>query len=147
LEGCLPTHSARAERLAVSLSAKVTNRLDLLGDARRLGQIVDNLLSNALKYTPAGGSVNVSTYRSETGDPILEVTDTGQGMTVDELGRLFTRFYRTDTVRRSAIPGAGLGLAITKDLVEEHGGSISVSSEPGIGSTFKVQFPDLDIQT
>ncbi|MGP5727117.1 sensor histidine kinase [Arthrobacter rhombi] len=147
LEGCLPSHSARAERLAVSLSAKVTNRLDLLGDERRLGQIVDNLLSNALKYTPAGGSVNVSTYRSETGDPILEVTDTGQGMTVDELGRLFTRFYRTDTVRRSAIPGAGLGLAITKDLVEEHGGSISVSSEPGIGSTFKVQFPDLDIQT
>ncbi|PCC25844.1 hypothetical protein CIK75_05045 [Glutamicibacter sp. BW78] len=147
LEGCLPSHSARAERLAVSLSAKVTNRLDLLGDERRLGQIVDNLLSNALKYTPAGGCVNVSTYRSVTGDPILEVTDTGQGMTMDELERLFTRFYRTDTVRRSAIPGAGLGLSITKELVEEHGGSISVSSEPGIGSTFKVQFPDLDIQT
>ncbi|MDN5814070.1 MAG: HAMP domain-containing histidine kinase, partial [Micrococcaceae bacterium] len=116
LEGCLPSHKARAERLGVGLSAEVVNRLDLLGDERRLGQIVDNLLSNALKYTPSGGSVNVSTYRSETGDPILEVTDTGQGMTVSELGRLFTRFYRTDTVRRSAIPGAGLGLAITKDL-------------------------------
>lgn len=141
LEGCLPSHNAHAERLGIGLSAEVANRLDLLGDERRLGQIVDNLLSNALKYTPAGGSVSVSTYRSETGDPTLEVRDTGQGMGVDELERLFTRFYRTDTVRRSSIPGAGLGLAITKELVEEHGGTINVSSEPGHGSTFRVEFP------
>lgn len=141
VRACLPTHSAQAARLGVELSADIYRRLDMAGDERRLGQIVDNLVSNAVKYTPAGGSVIVSVNRGPDGGPVVEVVDTGQGMAPDELQNLFTRFYRAAGVRRSAIPGAGLGLAITKELVEAHGGTITVSSTPGSGSTFCVRFP------
>lgn len=141
LQTVLPAHVARAERQGLTVTTRIAHRLDMAGDERRVGQIVDNLLSNALKYTPDGGSITVSAYAAPDGRPMLEVADTGSGMTMQEQGNLFTRFYRTAGVRRTAIPGAGLGLAITKELVEAHGGSISVRSEPGIGSIFAVEFP------
>lgn len=141
LESSVPAHVARAERQEVAVAIHIAGGLDMLGDGRRLGQIVDNLLSNAVKYTPAGGSITVSARRGPGGGPVLTVADTGPGMSEEEQGNLFTRFYRTAGVRRTAIPGAGLGLAITKELVEAHGGSIRVRSEPGVGSAFTVEFP------
>lgn len=99
---CLPTHYAQAERLELTLTSHIDRRLDMAGDERRLGQIVDNLLSNAVKYTPAGGSIKVLARRGGDGEILLEVADTGQGMTPDEVQNLFTRFYRTAGVRRSA---------------------------------------------
>jgi len=83
------------------------------------------------------------TIRAERNDGWvqLEVKDTGMGMTTDESATIFTRFFRTNAARQAAIPGVGLGLSITKSIVERHGGSISCSSEPGSGSTFTVALP------
>jgi signal transduction histidine kinase len=107
------------------------------GDAVRLRQIVSNLLSNALKFTPAGGRVTVSVVgRDHTA--VLEVSDTGPGIPPDEIGRVFDRFYRGPSVRAG---GSGIGLAVVRDLVRAHGGEVSVESEPGRGSRFLVVLP------
>lgn len=113
------------------------------GDPRRLGQIADNLISNAIKYTPARGDVLARAERRD-GEVILEVTDTGIGIAADELPRLFSRFYRTSAAQDAAIPGTGLGLAITRALVTSHRGVIEVDSQPGAGSTFRVRLPAAD---
>jgi len=114
----------------------------LLGtfDSVRMGQALDNLVSNALKYSPPASVVEVRGFRDGC-ELVLEVTDTGLGMSQEEQGRLFTRFYRTDGVRSTVIPGVGLGLSITKTIAEGHGGSIAVASEPGVGSTFTLRIP------
>ncbi len=107
------------------------------GDAVRLRQIVSNLLSNALKFTPSGGRVTMSVVgRDDTA--ILEVRDTGPGIPPEEIGRVFDRFYRGPSVRAG---GSGIGLAVVRDLVRAHGGEVSVESEPGGGSRFLVVFP------
>ncbi|MET1036428.1 MAG: ATP-binding protein [Arthrobacter sp.] len=137
VDACVRAQSVRAERSGLELTARVDGPLKMAGDARRLGQVVDNLISNALKYTKRGGTVTV-TAGSEGGNAVLEVSDTGIGMSEDELERAFTRFFRTASVRNSAIAGAGLGLAIAKDLVEAHGGAIVARSTLGEGTTFRV---------
>jgi len=113
----------------------------VLGDARRLGQVVTNLLDNALKYSPAGDAVLVRVR--DTGDSRvqLSVTDHGIGIPQALQDRIFERFYRVDLGPARAIPGTGLGLAICRRLVEAHGGTITVESHEGEGSTFTVQLP------
>jgi signal transduction histidine kinase len=112
----------------------------VVGDEQRLAQVVDNLLSNALKFTPPGGSVAVSvTTMDDT--VLIEVADTGFGISSDEQERLFTRFFRTDAAMKRAIQGTGLGLSIVKAIVEGHGGTISVESAEGEGATFRVALP------
>jgi signal transduction histidine kinase len=103
-------------------------------------QVVDNLLSNAVKYTPRGGSVAL---RLEAlGDAVdLVVTDSGIGISDEDRARLFTKFFRSPEAEARAIPGIGLGLAITSAIVEAHHGSISVESEVGCGSSFRVRLP------
>jgi signal transduction histidine kinase len=109
-------------------------------DPLRIGQALDNLVSNAIKYSPDGGTVRVSA--STAGERVLlHVADDGMGMTAADAARVFTRFFRSPAVREGSIPGAGLGLSITKAIVERHGGSISCSSRPGRGSTFTVELP------
>jgi signal transduction histidine kinase len=133
--------AATAEQ--VSLRSAGARGVLVDGDPRRLAQIVDNLVSNALKYTPGGGDVAAHTERRD-GEVILEVTDTGIGIPSDDLPRLFSRFFRTSAAQDAAIPGTGLGLAITQALVSSHGGVIEVDSEPGAGSTFRVRLPAAD---
>ena len=110
------------------------------GDAARIGQIVDNLLSNALRYTDEGGTVSVRTG-SEGGEAILEVADTGIGIAPTDLPHVFERFWRSDKSRARSSGGAGIGLAIVHELVNAHEGRIDVESHPGRGTTFVVRIP------
>jgi signal transduction histidine kinase len=110
------------------------------GDPVRLGQVCDNLISNAIKFTPKGGTVTVSLSRTET-DAIITVRDTGMGIAESELDQLFSRFFRATTATRNAVPGVGLGLTITKAIVVAHHGEMGVSSEEGVGTEFSVTLP------
>lgn len=112
-----------------------------VGDAGRLGQAVDNLLSNALKFTPQGGSVTLGVERSSEG-VVLRVSDTGMGIPDDEQEQLFTRFFRASTATQNAVPGVGLGLNITRAIVRAHGGEMSVTSKVGVGTEFRVLLPE-----
>jgi PAS domain S-box-containing protein len=109
-------------------------------DTHRLGQVVDNLLANAIKFTPAGGWISVRLTEAE-GLAELVVEDSGIGISPDDVGNLFERFFRAGSATEQAIPGTGLGLAISKGIVEAHGGAIAVTSELGHGSTFTVLLP------
>ena len=110
------------------------------GDPHRLAQVVENLVSNAIKFTPSGGSVAVRVERTD-GAVALEVSDTGIGIEQQDLGRLFDRMYRADEAERRHIQGTGLGLTIVKAIVDAHEATIAVSSEPGVGTTFRVELP------
>ena len=103
-------------------------------------QVITNLVDNAIRYNRPQGTVRVSAH-IEGPNAILEVADTGTGISQAEQQRIFDRFYRVDKSRSRAQGGSGLGLAIVKKIVEEHGGAISVESEPGKGSTFRVSLP------
>jgi len=124
--------------IALELDAEETPELPL--DEQRLQQAVGNLLSNALKYTPRGGTVQVCT-RVHRNQAELHVIDSGIGMSAQEQTNLFTPYYRTRTARESAIAGHGIGLALTRQIVVAHGGQISVRSRPGKGSEFSLHFP------
>jgi two-component system phosphate regulon sensor histidine kinase PhoR len=126
----------RVEPAASDAAAPVATRAD--PDA--LAQVFDNLVDNALKYTPSGGSVVVRTAtRGE--QALVEVADTGIGIEPSEQQRVFERFYRVDKARSRGVPGTGLGLSIVKHLVEAHGGVVELESWPGTGSTFRVVLP------
>ena len=117
----------------------------MLGDANRIEQVVANLLSNALRYTEAGGEVTLTVARS--GDEVvLDVTDTGIGIRAEDLRHIFTRFWRGDPSRSRATGGTGIGLAIVRELVRAHEGRIDVDSVPGAGSRFRVILRALEPQ-
>ena len=121
-----------------SLNAETTPTYE--GDAGRLGQTLDNLISNALKFTPAGGRVDVRVL-DRRDRVVIEVADTGLGIAAGDQRRLFERFYRATAATEAAIPGVGLGLSISKAIVEGHHGTISVASEEGRGTTFTIELP------
>lgn len=131
---------ARGRNVAMTLDAPPTPPVQ--GDADRLAQVFTNLVDNALTYTPAGGSVHLA-VRAGDGYVEGEVADDGQGIPEEELPRVFERFYRLDKsrVREDGRRGSGLGLAIVNELVTAHGGTVTVASEPGRGSTFVVRLP------
>jgi two-component system phosphate regulon sensor histidine kinase PhoR len=110
------------------------------GDPERLAQVFDNLFSNAIKYTPRGGHISAG-LTVEGGHAVIQVRDSGRGISASELGEVFTKFFRSTSVLSEAIPGIGLGLAITKTIVDAHGGEISVASQLGLGTTFEVRLP------
>jgi len=110
------------------------------GEPKRLEQIVVNLLSNALRYTDAGGRVSIA-VRTAGDDAVLEVADTGIGISAEDVPHVFTRFWRGEKSRSRATGGAGIGLSIVKELVRAHGGHVSVESVPGGGSVFRVLIP------
>lgn len=110
------------------------------GDGVRIAQACDNLVSNALKFTPRGGTVTVS-VDVEGAMARVSVRDTGMGIPPDEIDRLSTRFFRASTATRSAVQGVGLGLSITKAIVTAHGGQLDVTSELGVGTTFVFTLP------
>jgi PAS domain S-box-containing protein len=129
-----------AERSGVRLGAVVPDRLVGLVDAQRLRQVVDNLVSNAVKYSEAGGTATVR-LRREPDAIELEIADTGIGIPPDELDQVFERFYRGHHPRARHVPGTGLGLEIVSSIVTALGGTIDVTSEVGRGSTFRVRLP------
>jgi two-component system, OmpR family, sensor histidine kinase BaeS len=110
------------------------------GEPRRLEQVVVNLLSNALRYTDAGGSVEVS-VQADGDHALLAVRDTGIGIAAEDLPRVFTRFWRGEKSRSRATGGAGIGLSIVKELVQAHGGRVTAESAPGEGTVFLVSLP------
>jgi signal transduction histidine kinase len=124
----------------IELTLDVEGAVPLEADATRLGQVLEQLISNAIKFTPAGGSVMVSATAAE-GSPRVEVTDTGIGVPHDELGQIFSRFYRASTATRREIPGTGLGLVIVRAIVEAHGGTVSLRSTEGEGTRVIVTLP------
>jgi len=115
-------------------------KVSMKGDDEMLNRMILNLLDNAVKYTPAGGEITIA-LGSQNGDARIIVSDTGIGIPVADQPRIFDRFYRVDKARSRALGGAGLGLSIARWIVEGHGGSLSVESAPGRGSTFTVELP------
>jgi len=114
--------------------------LTINGDLQAISQLVDNLLDNAIKYTPAGGSVTINIDKHDQ-KARLQVSDTGIGISAKHQKRIFERFYRVDKARSRELGGTGLGLSIVKNIAEQHGGSITLKSQSGIGTTFTVLLP------
>jgi signal transduction histidine kinase len=137
---CVHTARPAAERIGVELVLCSPSVLWVDADAHRFAQVVDNLVSNAVKYSLGGGRVEVE-LRARATEVELIVSDTGIGICESDQSQLFTRFFRAQEAHDRAIQGMGLGLSITKSIVESHGGRIEVDSEPGRGSRFQVVLP------
>jgi PAS domain S-box-containing protein len=135
-------HAAQpsAAAKAIALTIDIGDLPTIQGDRARLAQVLDNFVSNAIKFTPSGGAVSVTT-RLLPGEVEVVICDTGMGIPTDELPLLFERFFRAERATSGAIPGTGLGLAIAKAIVTGHGGRIRVESEDGAGTTFRVILP------
>jgi signal transduction histidine kinase len=129
-----------AEEKDVTLTLATGPLALIAGDRARLAQLLDNLISNGIKFTPSGGRVDVR-VRGQRGNAVIEVRDTGMGIPADEQQHLFERFFRTSRATEQAIPGTGLGLAISKAIVHGHGGRITLTSEEGAGTTFRISIP------
>jgi two-component system phosphate regulon sensor histidine kinase PhoR len=145
VKACLERHRARAEANSQRLEAVTPPAADkdavmAWADEEAVDQILDNLVDNALKYTPAGGSIHVH-WQSTDGQACLEVRDTGVGIPEHDLPRVFERFYRVDKARSRELGGTGLGLAIVKHLVQAMHGEVRVTSNVGQGTTFTVLLP------
>ena len=113
--------------------------MEVEGDKGRLFQLLDNLVSNAIKFTPEGGRIEVRVSRN--GAAVLEVCDTGIGFTAAEASRVFERFYRADNAIEGQVQGTGLGLFIARAITEAHGGTISAEPRDGGGALFRIELP------
>ncbi len=145
--------SVQAERAKIALTIDLTANLpNLMVDADRIQQVVTNLVHNAIKFTPAGGSIGITAQTdTDTDSVIIRIKDSGMGIATDDLARIFERFYKADRARSGARPsarngdrttgGTGLGLAIAKHIVQAHGGRIWVESVAGRGSSFYFSLP------
>ncbi len=144
IESCIETATPRARDKDLRLSVnKPDNVPDIAGDRRRLTEVLQNLIDNAIQYTPAGGQIMVSASVAGP-EVVFTVSDTGIGIPQAEQPRIFERFYRVDVARSREVGGTGLGLSIAKHLVEGHGGRIWVESEVGQGSQFHFSVPIFD---
>jgi signal transduction histidine kinase len=137
---CLEAAQPLAAERQIELVSEVAETPLMLGDRSRLVQVLDNLISNALKFTPRSGSVSVRVSVAGN-DATIEVQDTGIGIPPGEQSQLFERFFRSSNATEQAIPGTGLGLTIAKAIVERHEGSISIESADGAGTTARVRLP------
>ncbi|MEO6944646.1 MAG: ATP-binding protein [Lacisediminihabitans sp.] len=132
-----------ATAAGITLYTELVEGLCVNGDAVRLGQACDNLISNAIKFTPSGGSVTVGLSAAGS-DVVITVQDTGMGIAAAELDKLFSRFFRATTATRNAVPGVGLGLVITRAIIRAHGGDMGVTSEEGVFTCFSINLPMLE---
>lgn len=133
-------HRGQAGDAGLLLVLDAASGVELAADAAKLRQVLDNVLGNAIKYTPAGGRVTVSTA-AEDDDVVIRVADTGIGVAEDELERLFEGRFRATSARERGIEGTGLGLAVTRGLVEAHGGRVEAAGAPGGGTVFTIRLP------
>jgi two-component system sensor histidine kinase BaeS len=129
-----------AEERRVRLDAELRPGIGMRGDRAQLGLLLSNLIDNALRHTPAGGTVRVRLDPAES-RAVLQVADTGEGIPASELPRVFERFYRVDKARARRTGGTGLGLAIVRHVAEAHGGTVRVDSELARGTTVTVTLP------
>jgi two-component system, OmpR family, phosphate regulon sensor histidine kinase PhoR len=145
VEGCLERHRTRAEGRRQTLCVATNGQAaedehEVWADEEAFGQILDNLIDNAVKYTPEGGEIRVG-WRTDGDSVCLEVADNGIGIPEHDLPRIFERFYRVDKARSREMGGTGLGLSIVKHLVQSLHGSIRATSRVGEGSTFTIRLP------
>lgn len=138
---------ARRERHVTLICQPIEGQLLVLADPNRLTQVITNLVRNAITHTPPGGAVALGAAPRGEHHIELTVSDTGVGLAAEELGRIFERFYRADSARSRDHGGFGLGLAIAKDLVEAMGGTITATSEVGIGTVLRVMLRKADPAT
>ena len=125
------------------ITSDIAHDVHTQGDSDKIYQVVTNLLANARAHTPAGTAIHVATYSADDGTYVT-VADKGPGLSAEDQQHIFERFYRVDTSRqRSSSDGSGLGLSIVDEVMKAHGGSVSVSSEPGNGATFTLHFKSL----
>ncbi|MFL1431733.1 MULTISPECIES: sensor histidine kinase [unclassified Nocardiopsis] len=139
VEQVVAGHGLRAEEAGVRLVAE-TRDVTLVADRTRLLQVLGNLVGNALRHTPEGGTVTVRAHRAGS-EAVLRVTDTGVGIAEEDLPHVFDRFWRADKSRNRRTGGSGLGLAIVRGLVELHGGTVAVGSRVGEGTAFTLRLP------
>ena len=130
---------AEAEMRGLDLSVEV-EELTAVVNHRDVATAVRNVLDNAIRYTPEGGSISV-VVAGEDGHAVVTVSDTGEGIPTRDTERVFERFYRVDSARSRATGGTGLGLSIVKHVAESHGGTVSLESELGVGSTLVIRLP------
>lgn len=142
VEDIFSSLSSKAADREIRLTNEITEDALVRADSVRLEQMITNLVDNAIKFNRRGGLVTVSFDQSETVDTI-SVSDTGEGLTSDQLGRIFERFYRADRARSREIGGTGLGLAIVKHLAKLHGGEVTVSSDLTVGTRFQIELPTI----
>jgi signal transduction histidine kinase len=140
VERALAEIGPAAAKASVGLHAEVRGPLPLRGDGVQLDRVLANLLGNAVKFTPAAGTVTVHAWPDD-GEAVLVVADTGMGIPADEQQALFVRFFRATNAIRQAVPGTGLGLAICRKIVDNHGGTIDVDSTENVGTTVTVRLP------
>lgn len=135
---------AKVQNVAIVM-APASEDPEVMADEVQLQQVFTNLVSNAIKFTPGGGQIDVVSLTQADADgtrwATVSVSDTGMGISSDEIAHIFTRFYRASNAMSGAVPGTGLGLAITQDIVQRHGGRIDVASELGVGTTVTVKLP------
>ncbi len=144
VESCIETTQRPAAEKDLRISLNLPQQLpDIAADRRRLAEVLQNLLDNAMQYTPSGGQIMVSASANGT-EVVFTVSDTGIGIPRADQSRIFERFYRVDVARSREVGGTGLGLSIAKHLVEVHGGRIWVESEVGQGSQFHFTVPIFD---
>jgi two-component system phosphate regulon sensor histidine kinase PhoR len=141
VEDVVASFSSLAERKQITLARAAGDATAVVTDADRLRRILENLVENAVKYTPAGGRVSVSASQGPDGAAWLVVEDDGPGIAAEHLPRIFERFYRVDRARSRELGGTGLGLAIVRHLAEGMGTAVAVASEPGRGTRFTVTVP------
>lgn len=143
VNGCVETALLKAQAKGLQIHVDLQdNAPEVRGDGAQLGEVLQNLLDNALQYTPSGGQIEVKA-RSNGGGVTFTVTDTGIGIPQSDLERIFERFYRVDAARSREAGGTGLGLAIARHIVEAHGGRIWVESAVGQGSRFHFRIPSV----
>jgi signal transduction histidine kinase len=144
VQGCLDMTERPAEEKDLRISVNLGHSLpDIAADRRRLAEVLQNLLDNAIQYTPSGGQIMISAS-GDGSDVTFTVSDTGIGIPRADQPRIFERFYRVDVARSREVGGTGLGLSIAKHLVEAHGGRIWVESDLGHGSQFHFTVPIFD---
>ncbi|MDB5078861.1 MAG: hypothetical protein JWP00_785 [Chloroflexi bacterium] len=144
LETCVDSFAPQASSNQIRLQADFNSPLKLNGDPDRLNQVFSNLIHNALKYTPAGGTIRIAAYPYDP-NIIVSVTDSGEGIPAADLPNIFERFYQSDKSRRRdlADEGTGLGLAISREIIQAHGGKIEAASELNKGSRFTIILPGI----
>lgn len=141
LEQCLASFRTLLDQKELELEFRPSQEeVTLMADVARLERMIDNLVSNAIKYTPSGGYIEVA-VESFPDHVVIQVSDTGLGIPEEDMPRLFEAFFRVNTPQHQKIEGTGLGLLIVKSIAEQHGGQVSVSSALGQGSTFSVSLP------
>jgi two-component system OmpR family sensor kinase len=137
---CVQRLSSVATKKKIDLQIRISEAIELQGDADRLSEMIRNLIDNAIKYSPSGSSVLALLVLKDTGVAVITVCDNGPGIDNKDLPHIFERFYRSETVRAQAT-GSGLGLAIVEQVVRLHRGVVRVESSPGKGTTFIIELP------